>query len=101
METQIANSAINHLKAVANMADEKCRFGYEIGLCHDLFEDTDCTEIELRQALDRFGYSYAEQFIIVSGVVDLTDIYTPELFPQLNRAKRKEARSEKAKLCKL
>lgn len=78
-----------HLQAVAKMADEKCSFGYEIGLCHDLFEDTDCGSIELQQALYRFGYSINDAEFIFKGAMELTDVYIPENFPQLNRAKRK------------
>lgn len=80
---------INHLVAVAEMADDKAVLGYEIGLCHDLLEDTDCRQLELQNALQRFGYTPKEVFTILQGVVDLTDVYTPENFPQLNRGKRK------------
>jgi (p)ppGpp synthase/HD superfamily hydrolase len=80
----------NHVLAVAKMADEMCRFGYEIGLCHDLIEDTDCEAQELHDALERFGYTLHEAFFITNRVVELTDVYISEDFPQLNRAKRKE-----------
>jgi guanosine-3',5'-bis(diphosphate) 3'-pyrophosphohydrolase len=86
---------VNHLRAVAEMADEKCRFGYEIGLCHDLLEDTDCTKDELLKALIRFIYFRNEAEYIVHCVTELTDIYTPEDFPQLNRAKRKELEAKR------
>lgn len=79
----------NHLRAVAEMADGKCKFGYEIGLCHDLFEDTDCTRQELWNALKRFGYDEINCHRIVSFVDDLTDEYTPEQFPKTNRLHRK------------
>jgi len=80
---------LSHLQAVANMADGKCKFGYEIGLCHDLLEDTDCTTAELHLALKRFGYNNVDRNSILDAVIDLTDVYTSEAFPQLNRAKRK------------
>lgn len=84
-----------HLTAVAKMADDKCRFGYEIGLCHDLLEDTDCTEDELLKALIRFGYFRNEGEYIVHCTKELTDVYTHEAFPQLNRANRKALESQR------
>lgn len=84
----------NHLVAVAEMADGKCLFGYEIGLCHDLLEDTECTKFELEEALFRFKYDDHEVAHISNCVEDLTDVYTHDAFPQLNRATRK---SEEAK----
>lgn len=84
-----------HVRAVADMADGKCPYGYEIGLCHDLFEDTDCTQLELHLALERFGYQPLEVSNILQAVVDLTDIYTPENFPSLNRKARKALEAER------
>ena len=78
-----------HLQAVAEMADGKCPYGYEIGLCHDLLEDTICTEEELGRALLRFGYTVNEANLIVECVVELTDVWTPENSPELNRKARK------------
>lgn len=79
-----------HLQEVARLAENyKCVFGYEIGLCHDLLEDTDCTGPELHDALRRFGYDAYQGNTIVQGVIDLTDVYTAESFPDLNRAERK------------
>lgn len=85
----------NHVKAVAEMADGLCKFGYEIGLCHDLLEDTDCDGIELQQALKRFGYDYPDNEFIFKTVMELTDMYIPENFPQLNRSKRKSLEAER------
>lgn len=84
-----------HLQSVAKMADERCKFGYEIGLCHDLLEDTDCTAGELSGALSRFGYSHDEVVLITACVIELTDVYTHETFPQLNRAARKSLESKR------
>ena len=86
---------ITHVRAVADMADGKCKFGYEIGLCHDLLEDTDCTVDELENALFRFGYKPDEVITIVMGTVDLTDIYTHEAYPNLNRKARKLLEAER------
>lgn len=84
-----------HVRAVAEMADGKCKFGYEIGLCHDLLEDTDCTGAELTEALLRFGYDVPEAWVIFNAVCDLTDIYTPETYPDLNRKARKALEAER------
>ena len=56
------NNYIAHLEAVAlnveermdwdNKSKEDSLSGYIVGLCHDLFEDTDCTEEEFREVLD-------------------------------------------------
>lgn len=78
-----------HLQDVAKMADGKCKFGYEIGLCHDLLEDTDCTYQYLVSTLDRFGYSEDDSTFIADRVYELTDIYTPENYPNANRKERK------------
>ena len=47
----------NHVLTVANMAKPAVALGFEIGLCHDLLEDTDTTEEELPGTLTSFGYS--------------------------------------------
>lgn len=84
-----------HVRAVADMADGKCKFGYEIGLCHDLLEDTDCTGAQLTEALLRFGYDVDEAWIIFNAVSDLTDKFTPEAYPDLNRKSRKLLEAER------
>lgn len=88
-------SYFSHVLAVAQMADGFCKFGYEIGLCHDLIEDTDCDQIDLHEALMRFGYTLPDANFVTNAVVELTDVYIPENFPQLNRAKRKALESER------
>ncbi len=84
-----------HVKAVAEMADGIANFGYEIGLCHDLLEDTDCKRHELYDALMRFGYGIGNSCFICDGVDDLTDVYTHEDYPNYNRAKRKQFEAER------
>lgn len=86
---------VTHVRAVADMADGKCPYGWEIGMCHDLFEDTDCTRQELGQALIRFGYSGSEAELICECVDDLTDKFTSEAYPQLNRLARKRLEAER------
>ena len=62
----------------------------EAALCHDLFEDTDCTSLELIEKLIELGYSYKESFVIYAIVIELTDVYTKDKHPSLNRKARKE-----------
>lgn len=86
---------INHCIAVAEMADGLCDFGWEIGMCHDLIEDTECGGIELQKALKRFGYSSEDSDFILVCVMELTDMYTPENYPKLNRKERKSLEAKR------
>jgi (p)ppGpp synthase/HD superfamily hydrolase len=61
----------------------------EAGLCHDLFEDTDCSPEKLSDALFKAGYNSGDINTITSLVTDLTDVYTKENFPKKNRKERK------------
>lgn len=86
----------NHLLAVAEMADNKCAFGFEIGLCHDILEDfeyTNCVSSQLLQALVDCGYGENTAAYIVLGVIELTDLYTSEAEPNMNRKARKHLES--------
>jgi (p)ppGpp synthase/HD superfamily hydrolase len=81
----------NHLLRVAGMAGETpTPFAYEIGLCHDLLEDTETKVVELQTAMQGFGYLQSDTAYIVACVVELTDVYTKKAYPQLKKAKRKE-----------
>jgi (p)ppGpp synthase/HD superfamily hydrolase len=80
----------NHLVNVANMVDEYGDFLYEVGLCHDLLEDTDTSYSQFLTMLLNIGYSAKESSFIFNKVVELTDIYTHEDYPNLNRKARKE-----------
>lgn len=84
-----------HLENVGSSAEKYVPYGYEIGLCHDLFEDTQCTWMELYKALKRFGYSFKEARYILSSAVELTDVYTSEAYPDLNRKERKLLEAER------
>lgn len=84
-----------HVRAVADMADKKCPFGYEIGLCHDLIEDTDLDVLDLYDALVRIGYGLEETDKICNAVYELTDRYTSEIYPDLNRKARKLLEAER------
>lgn len=80
----------NHLIAVANMVKSIEPLGYEIGLCHDLLEDTETTAAELGNALRSFGYSDDQADLICSCVVELTDVFTAVRYPDLKKTERKE-----------
>lgn len=81
-----------HLLSVADRIDQYVKNGYEteIALCHDLIEDTECSLAELSSKLLSCGYNIEEDEVILAGVDDLTDKYTHDKYPSLNRAQRKE-----------
>ncbi|WP_208094449.1 hypothetical protein [Mucilaginibacter agri] len=85
---------IHHLKAVAEMADVD-PLGYEIGLCHDLLEDTAVTIDGLHCALLNFNYSKAHALVIVNAVVELTNVFTKDKFPEWKKSVRKEKEAER------
>lgn len=78
-----------HLINVADMVKDKGYLHFEIGLCHDLLEDTDTTEAEFLYTLMDFGYNEHGSSFIFNRVVELTDVFTHESYPKLNRKKRK------------
>lgn len=84
---------VNHVVSVAEIADthitDKSLLAVEIGLCHDLFEDTDVTDFEFMKSLRECGYGALERSHIMKCVDNLTDAYTKELYPDLNRKERK------------
>lgn len=80
-----------HLVRVATKLEKLIDLGTEIGLCHDLIEDVPgLTLAVLTAALESFGYKKEEVDYIVKNVKDLTDVYTPEAYPNLNRSERKK-----------
>lgn len=60
-----------------------------VALCHDLIEDTDCSMDMLKAKLKELGFSRLGIRFICSGVYRLTDYFTKERFPELNRSERK------------
>jgi len=79
-----------HLLTVAYMSKAFVKFGFEIGLCHDLLEDT-ATGIEsLFNALQGFGYSFAAANEITFCVKELTDFFNKNDFPALSKKERKK-----------
>lgn len=57
-----------------------------IALGHDLLEDTDCTEDDIRSALD---FDYQTKIWVINGIKQLTDVYTSKDYPDINRKQRK------------
>lgn len=87
----------HHLVAVAKLVGEyeKTDGGIEIALCHDLLEDTNCTPELLKEHLESSGYASAEVSFIINGVVGMTDVFTKESYPQLNRRERKKQEAKR------
>lgn len=80
-----------HLLSVAHIVSsyESRHFEIEIALCHDLLEDTPCTEKMLGDYLLSLGYDKLSRGIILQGVTDLTDKFTAAAYPKFNRKMRK------------
>lgn len=83
-----------HPLTVAELC-ESIPLGIEIALCHDLFEDTSCTEDLLILKLSEFNYDSHQIQFITKGVIELTDVYTKLLHPDLNREQRKIKEAER------
>lgn len=86
---------IDHLTAVAEMAKPAVAFGYEIGLCHDLLEDTDVSEEELRGVLISLGYTIIDAGLITNCVKELTDVFTAAAYPDWSKPERKAREAER------
>jgi len=84
-----------HLSAVAALAGGVVRLGDEIGLCHDLLEDTEITAGTLNEVLLSFGYSQTDSEIITTCVVELTDVYTVSAFGELKKNERKQLEAKR------
>lgn len=87
-----------HLVEVADLVKEfapSLFCGVEVALCHDLFEDTEVGHATLEKMLRYFDYTGYQAETICNAVYELTDQFTPERYPKLNRAKRKEFEAER------
>lgn len=78
-----------HVFDVANIAKHLHKLAWEIAVCHDLIEDTECTRNHLYATIKNCGYSIDETMFIFEGVIGLTDVYEKEDFPDKNRKERK------------
>jgi guanosine-3',5'-bis(diphosphate) 3'-pyrophosphohydrolase len=79
----------NHLVHVAEIVNKYNPNLIEIALCHDILEDTNCKEGELAKQLLDIGYDSLDIITITDSVIELTDKYTKDNYPNLNRGKRK------------
>lgn len=80
-----------HLVEVAEIIRPfNIQFGVEIAYCHDVLEDTSTTIVQLIQTIIGCGYKLWEALRITTSVIQLTNVYTHEQYPQFNRKKRKE-----------
>jgi hypothetical protein len=84
-----------HLLFVAQTAEPYATLGYEIGLCHDLFEKTEITDRILLKALIAFGYSPNEAENIKNSVTELTNHFNKIAYPDLKKKERKELEDER------
>lgn len=84
-----------HLLSVAERVYPYASDMVEVALCHDIIEDTDCTYEQLHDHLLMIGYKKGEAKKIVDGVRSLTDIYTPEAYPNMKREVRKQKEAER------
>ena len=86
----------NHLIAIAqNCAFHNLNYGFEIGLCHDLFEDTKMLPHEFIEIIAGFGYSKTEAELISNIVLELTNQYTTLDYPKLKIDQRREFESDR------
>lgn len=87
----------NHLLAVATIVRENCDEPglVEIALCHDLYEDTKFERWWMTPALQAIGYPKDLALFIEEGIFMLTDHFTHEKYPGMNRQARKEAEAER------
>jgi (p)ppGpp synthase/HD superfamily hydrolase len=84
-----------HLENVALMCIDLHYLAYEIGICHDLIEDTDITITGLFNKLIELGYTYGDAMFVKNRVKELTDVYTLEDYPEYNRQERKQKEIER------
>lgn len=84
-----------HPLEVANLVAQFNVWGIPIALCHDLLEDTDCTEQELLAELIKIECPDKDANLIVKQVKELTNQFTSKNYPHLNRAERKKLECER------
>lgn len=83
---------------VYNVAEHTARYepeGIEAALCHDLLEDTACDRQQLMELLEQINYGKQEATSICNTVEQLTDQFTPEQYPEMNRLTRKAKEAER------
>ena len=92
-----------HPIAVASLVRELFPYRFELALAailHDVLEDTKVTHEEMRTFLFKI-LSVEEAKTVFGLVVELTDVFTKEAFPEFNRKKRKELEAERLSFASL
>lgn len=87
-----------HPLAVAKIVSkiDNSEVTFAIALLHDTVEDVDgCTLATLKEDVLKCGFSGLETAFIIGGVKELSDVYTHEAFPQMNRNARNAAEIER------
>lgn len=79
----------HHLVNVACIVAEHEPNGIETALCHDLFEDTNCDFDALYKRMTEIGYTPDKAYKTCTYVNELTDKFTKEAYPEMNRKARK------------
>lgn len=71
--------------------------GRAIAKGHDLIEDTPATALIIRKELADLGFGPEDPMVeeVITGIVELTDVFTKENYPKLNRATRKQMERER------
>ena len=84
---------IDVYKTVSEVTKDKTI--HAAALCHDLYEDTDCSETQFVSYLLENGFDKNETKRINSMVFNLTDVYVKDHYPHLNRKKRKNLEAKR------
>lgn len=90
-------SYVNHVFAVAKLVRKHNGDHNQIlaAMLHDVIEDTKYNELDIYNYLVANNFSKHDASDISGMVVDLTDVYTKEAYPHLNRAARKAKETER------
>lgn len=85
-----------HLFSVAELAhSHDIFFGYEIGLLHDLYEDTDVKPHECIEFLVKTGYNKIDASFISDTVLNLTKYYTDDKWKKYSKQELNELETKR------
>lgn len=87
-----------HPYAVAEISTKYVENSFEVAICHDLIEYTECTLGMLLSELKSIGYIQEIAMDICKDVQSLTDEFTKEAYPRLIRSYRKEREAHRLSL---
>lgn len=85
----------HHCVCVATIVSEFENDCFEVGLCHDLYEDTECDFNMLYKELCDIGYNPKFAYKVCTWVSELTDKYDKSDYPYFNRSKRKKLEAKR------